>query len=283
MRNGSRLIALFILLLANGLMAQSAIEIIELRYRSADELLPILRPLVEPEGSISTTQNKLIIRASAQNLRELRKLVSQLDSAPRQLLVTVRQDNQRSRATQATGVAGTGRFGDVIVDAPPSVDPSLPGVGIAGSRGGVELRGGQRETATSDSGDQQLRVMDGREAVIYVGQEVPYTSRSVGPGGVVTTHTQLRSVLTGFVVRPRLQGEQVSLEISPQQESLDTGSGGSVNVSRLSTSITGRLGEWIDLGAVTQQGRIESRGNLSRSHTESENQQQVMIKVELLP
>lgn len=283
MRNSARYLALLLLLTSFGLLAENAFEIIELRYRTADELLPVLRPLVEPEGTISATQNKLIVRAPRENLRELRKLVSQLDTAPRQLLVTVRQGSHTDSTTRAAGVAGTGRFGDVTVTAPRSVDPSLPGIGVAGSRGAVEVHGGRRDTQSSDSGDQQLRVMDGREAVIYVGQEVPYTTRSVGPGGVVTVNTELKSVLTGFVVRPRIQGDQVTLDISPQQENLDSGRGGAINVSRLSTSITGKLGEWIDLGAVTQQGQVETSGTLSHSTTDSQSSQQVWVKVEVQP
>jgi type II secretory pathway component GspD/PulD (secretin) len=283
MRNGVRLISLLCLFAAFSLAAETVFEIIELRYRMADELLPVLRPLVEPEGTISSTQNKLIVRAPRENMRELRKLVSQLDTVPRQLLVTVHQGGSSDSTTRAVGVAGKGKFGDATVDVPSSVDPSLPGIGVAGSKGGVELRGGQRDTHASNNGDQQLRVMDGREAVIYVGQAVPYTTKSVGPGGSVTVNTQLREVLTGFVVRPRLQGDQVTLDVSPQQESLDEGQGGAINVSRLSTSITGRLGEWIDLGAVTQQTTTENRRNFSRSTTDSESSQQVLIKVEVLP
>ncbi|MGH8454325.1 MAG: secretin N-terminal domain-containing protein, partial [Nevskiales bacterium] len=243
MRKTARFVALLSLLAAFGLAAETVFEIIELRYRTPEELLPVLRPLVEPEGTINATQNKLIVRAPRESLLELRKLVSQLDTAPRQLLVTVRQGGSRDSTTRAMGVAGKGKFGDVTVDAPPSVDPTLPGIAVAGSRGAVELRGGTRESQGSNNDDQQLRVMDGREAVIYVGQAVPYTTKSVGPGGFVTENTQLREVLTGFVVRPRLQGDQVTLDVSPQQESLDPGKGGAISVSRLSTSISGRLGE----------------------------------------
>lgn len=283
MRNAARFIALLSLLAAFGLAAEVVFEIIELRHRTPEELLPVLRPLVEPEGTIGAAQNKLVVRAPRENLRELRKLVAQLDTPPRQLLVTVRQDSQRDSTTRATGVAGKGKFGDVTVDVPPSVDPSLPGIGVGTPDAAVELRGGRRDTQASNSGDQQLRVMDGREAVIHVGQAVPYTTKSVGPGGMVTVHTELREVLTGFVVRPRVQGDRVTLDVSPQQESLDPGSGGAINVSRLSTSISGRLGEWIDLGAVVQQGSSQTRGNFSRSQTDSDSHQQVWVKVEVLP
>lgn len=279
MRQIARCAAILSLLMTAGLAAETVFEIIELRYRTAEELLPVLRPMVEPEGTLSTAQNKLIVRAPRERVTELRKLVAQLDTAPRMLLVTVRQGGSFDRSTQATGVGGRGRFGDVTVSAPPA-DPSLPGIAVAGSDGTVEIRSGTRESRGSDNGDQQLRVMDGREAVIYVGQEVPYTAPSAGPGGRVV---EFRSVLTGFVVRPQVQGDRVTLDVGPQKETLDPASGGAVNVSRLNTRISGQLGEWIDLGAVTQQSTTESRGTLSRSRTDSENHNQVMVKVELLP
>lgn len=282
MRPISRCLGLLALLLSLGLAAENVFEVIELRYRTAEELLPVLRPMVEPEGTLSSTQNKLIVRGPRERVIELRKLVAQLDTAPRMLLVTVRQGGGFDRHTRASGVSGTGRFGDVTVDAPPA-DPSLPGVAVAGSHGSVELRSGTRESRGSHDADQQLRVMDGREAVIHVGQEVPYATKSVGPGGLVSENVTFREVLTGFVVRPRVQGDRVTLDVSPQQESLDAGGDGAVNVSRLSTSINGRLGEWMDLGDVTQQATTESRETLSRSHTESESRNQVMIKVDLLP
>lgn len=279
----TRFCALLCLLSALGLHAETVFEIIELRYRTPEELLPVLRPLVEPQGTIGAAQNKLVVRATPAALRELRQLVAQLDTAPQQLLVTVRQDGSRDSHTRGAGVAGKGKFGDVIVDVPPSVDPTLPGVGVAGSSGGVEVRGGTRESRSHNNADQQLRVMEGHEAIIYVGQSVPYSTKSITPGGFVSETTQLRNVLTGFVVRPRVQGDRVTLDISPQQESLDPGSGGAISVSRLSTSVSGRLGEWIDLGAVTQQESFENRGTFSRSETTGENRRQVLVKVEAVP
>lgn len=283
MRHATYFIALLSLVAAVNLAAENVFEVIELRYRTAEEMLPVLRPLVEPEGTIGAAQNKLVVRASRERMRELRKLVAQLDTAPRQLLVSVRQDGSRNSTTRARGLAGKGKFGDVTVDVPPSTDPTLPGIGVASGDAAVEVRGGTRETQSGNSDDQQLRVMDGHEAVIYVGQAIPYRSRSSGPGGIVSETTQLREVLTGFVVRPRVQGEQVTLEISPQQENLTGERGGAISVSRLSTSISGRLGEWIDLGAVTQQANSQSSGNFSRSQTDSTSSRQVLVKVEVLP
>ncbi|HXG28048.1 MAG TPA: secretin N-terminal domain-containing protein [Nevskiales bacterium] len=283
MRHAVRCLALLALLAASGLAAETVFEIIELRHRSAEELLPVLRPLVEPEGTIGSVQNKLIVRAPRANMAELRRLVAQLDAAPRQLLVTVRQGSQRDSRTRAVGVSGTLESGDVTVEVPPTIDPTLPGIGVDSGDAAVELRGGRRETQDRNDDDQQLRVLEGSEAVIYVGQAVPYSTKTLGPGGLVSETVQFREVLTGFVVRPRVQGDQVVLDISPQQESPSTEPGGAISVSRLSTSVSGRLGEWIDLGAVTQQSSTETRGDFSRSRTDSEARRQVLIKVEVLP
>jgi hypothetical protein len=283
MRTSTRFLALLGLLTAFNLAAESSFEIIELRHRTPEELLPVLRPLVEPEGTVGAAGSKLVVRASSERIRELRRLVQQLDTAPRQLLVTVRQGSQDDSTTRASGMAGKGKFGDVTVDVPPTTDPGLPGVGVATSDAAIEWRGGTRESSGNNNADQQLRVMEGREAVIYVGQAVPYSSKSVSPHGHVTEHTQLREVLTGFVVKPQVQGDRVTLDISPQQESLTGAAGGSINVSRLSTSISGRLGEWIDLGAVTQQASNSSSGTFSQSQTDSTHSRQVLIKVEALP
>lgn len=283
MRSLARSLPLFLLLFGVAAGAETVFEVIELRYRSPDELLPVLRPLVEPEGTIGSAQNKLVVRAPREQMRELRRLIAELDSQPQQLLITVRQGGTRDSRTRARGVSGKGKFGDVTVDVPPNVDPSLPGVGVAGSKGGVEVRGGARESHSDESGDQQLMVLEGREAVIYVGQEVPYPVTTVTPGGVVSETTEFRQVMTGFLVRPRVQGDQVTLDVSPQRESLEPGKSGAVNVSRLSTSVSGRLGEWIDLGAVTQQGSFGHRDRFSRSETSTETRGEVQIKVEAAP
>lgn len=283
MRLSSRLSPLLLLLFCVTVAADTVFEVIELRYRSPDELLPVLRPLVEPEGTIGATQNKLVVRAPREQMTELRRLIAELDSQPQQLLITVRQGGSRDSRTRAHGISGKGKFGDVTADIPPAVDPTLPGVGVAGSKGGVEIRGGTRDSHSDNTGDQQLTVLEGREAVIYVGQEVPYTVKTVTPGGGVGVTTEFREVLTGFLVRPRVQGDRVTLDVSPQQESLNPGEGGSVSVSRLSTSVSGRLGEWIDLGGVTQQESFTQRETFSRSETETQTRGQALIKVELAP
>ena len=48
------------------------LEIIDLRHRSAEQLLPQLAPFVEPGGALSGMNDKLFLRASKRNQAETR-------------------------------------------------------------------------------------------------------------------------------------------------------------------------------------------------------------------
>lgn len=66
------------------------IEIIGLRHRFADDLLPLLQPLVEPGGALTGQGSQLFLRASPANARQIKEVLATLDRPPRQLLITVR-------------------------------------------------------------------------------------------------------------------------------------------------------------------------------------------------
>jgi type II secretory pathway component GspD/PulD (secretin) len=53
---------------------QSVLEVIDLKYRSAEQIVPMLKPLLAPGGTVSALQNRLIVRTTPQNLAELRKV-----------------------------------------------------------------------------------------------------------------------------------------------------------------------------------------------------------------
>jgi len=68
------------LLLATGLGAQAATEVLPLQHRSSAELLPTAQAFIGKEGSVSAFENKLIVNASPERIGDLRALLQQLDS-----------------------------------------------------------------------------------------------------------------------------------------------------------------------------------------------------------
>ena len=56
------------LLIAFPAVAQNALEIIDLRHRTAEQVIPTLQPLLEPGATLSGQGAQLFVRASPANL-----------------------------------------------------------------------------------------------------------------------------------------------------------------------------------------------------------------------
>ena len=95
--------------------AEMTLEIIPLQFRNADEIIPIIRPLVQHGGTVTGMNNQLIIKTTAGNLMEIKQILAKIDKAARRLLITVKQDISGDINTREHGVSGRYSRGDVTV------------------------------------------------------------------------------------------------------------------------------------------------------------------------
>lgn len=277
-------------LLNAGAVAQTTVEVIQLRYRQADQLIPVLQPLLGRDASISNFQNQLVIRATPAELAQVKSVLASLDTPPRRLLITVRQDSDVTANRSNAEI-----FGSIGND---QARVSVPG--SASREGGtVVLRDGDdrlgaRVVDTRQAGSerigQSVQVLEGYTAFIRAGESRPVRNRQVVRTMVngqwvdrVVESTEYRDASTGFNVRPRLQGDRVTLDIDPQRETFDDQRRGAVNVQRVATTVSGRLGEWIDLGGISEESSDDRSGILSSRSAQSGVRRGVQVKVEILP
>lgn len=251
-------------LFGSSALAQTALEVVRLKNRTAEQVLPAVEPLVEPGGSISGRLNTIFVRASAANRAELKRAIDAIDTAARRLTISVRQDDEL--ATDERSIGGEVRLGRA-------------GAGVRGSAYGT--RG-----ESSDRADQQVQTVDGAQALIRIGRSLPLRMEEVivGAGAVVVSRSLVyRDLGSGFLARATLAGERVSVEISPQHESLSSEQGGAViRSSRIVTTVSGRLGEWIELGG-SQRRAAASRASAARYSTRSRVEQgRVMLRVDAI-
>jgi hypothetical protein len=278
-------LACLLALLACSAYAQQQLEIISLKSRTADQVLPQLRPFVEPGGTLSGMNNQIFIRASDANRRQIRELLAAIDRPPRRLLISVRQDADSTASARGGEVSGRVTSGDVRVESRRTV---VGGAGVAVRRGGDVVRGQvwDSRSAGSERVAQQVQVVEGGKAYINVGTSVPVPLRQVvlTPGGAVVSDTVVyRDLGTGFSAEPRLAGDSVTLTISPTHDTPGSHGPGSANIQRLSTTVSGRLGEWIDLGGSTEERSGEESGTLRYSTRGGSTGRSVQLKVEELP
>jgi len=244
---------------------ESAIQVVPLQHRTVEEVLPVLRPLLDKDGALSGMNGQLIIRTTPENMQQLRAVLRSIDTAPRRLKITVSQGQESDDERSGAEVSGT-----------------------IGAGGGVRARVYSSRSAAQREDTQTIQVLEGRPALIGIGQSLPLTERRVVRDGVTTRveeSTVQRDVSTGFYVLPRLAGGRVTLEISPQRESLSRERGGEevrIDVQRLQTSVSGRLGEWMDIGAAVREQSGHESGVVYSSGGQGGQQGRVRVKVEEL-
>lgn len=265
----------------------TVLEVIPLRYRMAQEVIPIIQPMLAREGSVSGFQGQLVVRTTPANMEEVKRILASLDTAPRQLLITVRQDAEAGRSRSAAEVSGSvgGDRGRVTV--PGSRDPRGGNVVLREGDDSVRLQVLEGSGSQSDRNTQSVRVMEGREAFVRVGQSAPVRERQVQRSVVggrmveqVVETAQYRDAATGFYVLPRVTGDRVTLDISAQRESFSKPVQGGVNVQSMVTNVSGRLGEWMEIGGIGQDASGQQSVLLGRTTTTTRDSQRVLIKVE---
>jgi type II secretory pathway component GspD/PulD (secretin) len=264
---------LFVLLFAFGVAHADEVEVIQLRYRTAEQVIPTLRPLVEPGGAISGMQGTLVIRASRANIAQLKQVLDSLDRTPRRLLISVRQDSGASFERRSAGIAGTVASGDARVS-----------VNEAPRReSGVTISAQDSSGSRDSSVASQVQALEGSPAFIAVGQSMPVQSTVVMPtqgGTIVERTTGFQNTGSGVYVIPRVSGDRVFLDIAQQAASPGRQIPGAVNTQQISTTASGRLGEWFPLGGIDQSSTRSQSGILAGSASARTASSSVWVKVD---
>lgn len=265
--------------------AVAEVVVIPLQHRSVDEVLPVLRPLLEPDGAASGMNNRLILRGSPAVLDEVRALLPGLDVPLRRLRITVMQDVDETTSSRLRGLSGSigaGRHARIGVEGA----VGNGGLVVEAGRGGDALRGRMQDgqTRLEDRKTQQVLVVEGGRGLVRIGQLQPVTVRQqvlTAQGQVQTVETtQYREADSGFYVRPRLAGERVTLEISVENNAPMPTEGGYARRRQVTTTVAGQLGEWLVLGDLARQSFGDSRVVGGSADSNGAESSRVLLKVE---
>ena len=286
-----RIASIVLCLLLAGYLAPAAaqlkVEVIPLQHRTAEQIIPILAPLVTGGGAITGMNNQLIIKTTPSNLEQLKQVLANLDTPLHRLMITVRQDVEGSAVRNRASLAGNYSNGDVTISSSESRRGS-PGtaVGVTDENGNrIRLRTDSEHTSNTENNDFRVQTVEGQPAWIQTGRSVPVNNRTtyIGRNGVtVQDTTDYQDVTSGFYVIANLHGDQVTLAISPNMSRTDPHRRGVVEVQNIETTVQGRLGEWIPLGGIDHSSSRDSNAVLSSGSDHSRENRTVMLKVEEL-
>lgn len=238
------------------LAGDDPLQIIELRSRLPEELIPLLAPIAGPDGTLVAAGNALLVRASPARIMDIRRALAELDRPARSLLIQVRQGSSRESSGAAIGAR---------VDA---------------SRGSGEVIASAGRGQTQRDLGQEVRALDGHPAFIAIGRDQPilYQELESGPGGARLRQGQsYRRAESGFTVTPRVLGEQVTLDI--ETRSASPSARGAFETQAAGGRVQGRLGEWITIGGNRDVSEVRSAGSLFEAQGRREARGEVQLRV----
>ncbi|MFO8152980.1 hypothetical protein [Thioalkalivibrio sp.] len=246
---------------------RASIEVIDLQHRSADEIIPLIEPLLGPEDALTGTGMRLILRSGPETLAQVRQVLESVDAAPANLLISVRRGALGGALEQEAQVQG--RVGRVII----------------GDGSGTRII--SRRTTERDASVQTLRVLEGQTALIRAGESVPRVQQ--GPvvlpgGGLVGPEIEYRELERGFLVRPSIAGgDRVRLEIQQVHERDARGGGGRTEFQQVDTVLSGRLGEWIPIAAAGERRDLSGQRILGTRREQGDGELDIHVRVDRTP
>jgi type II secretory pathway component GspD/PulD (secretin) len=244
--------------------AQRSVEVYKVKYRVADELLPIVQAVMAPDGSatLDRATNSLVLVGDPATVSDALALLAMQDRKLR--TVVLRFDTRRVRdlEEQGFGVRWTAEAGDFRVGnvrRPP------------GSGSSVDVRAGASMQQLTDSFSGTLRVTEGSSARIETGTSIPYST--VGPGG---TNTEFVDAATGFEASPRILADgrvQVDLASFAGRPLR----GGRIESTSSSTFVIATPGETLAVGGIDRASEAQRRETLSGTRSESGRDDTVLL------
>ena len=264
---------------------QMKLEVIPLNHGTTEQVIEVVRPLLVPGGTITGMNNQLIIKTTPENLNEIKNVLSAIDKPLRRLMITVAQDSNSSSGGLRQSVSGNIRSGDVSVSNSASVQNR--GITISGNDSDgntTSYRVLNNRINNTDNNTYSLQALEGQPAFIQSGLSVPIQNQNtvITRNGVVVVQDTLeyRDVTSGFYVLPRINGDRVTLMVAPQLASVNQGSLPTFNIQNVQTTVTGRLGEWLEIGGLDQSSQGNRQSILSGSSRQRQESRTILIKVE---
>jgi type II secretory pathway component GspD/PulD (secretin) len=253
-------------------ISSAELAIIQVNYREASDLLPLVQSLLSPEGKASVDErtNSLIVNDTSASVAEIQAFVARMDKPAEQVRIQFRF--QETGLSKNRDISTSGR--------------------VSGEHGSVTIGGAEEEgvhVRAQDSRSQHrgqtesfISVMSGSTAYIWVGREIPFTER-----WVYLTHTyahevqsvSFQRVETGFEVKPVVAGDRVHIEIIPRISSFDEAAG-VVRLTEASTKVTVLRGQWVIIGGTSTQSNEAIRAILSTGSSSSSSTLSLSLMVE---
>ncbi len=233
------------------------VAVLPLQHRPANRLLPELQALFGDTATLRGDGFRLLVRADTRTLQQIREIVTELDTPVQDLVLSVRRHHDAPRLERGTGLEFE----------------STP----EGAEGRITTQ--RRRTTRRDDQTRHLRLREGHEAIILVGETRAAGFRILHSRAGVGIEPLLQETSRGFRVRPQVQPDgRIRVAISQLHERPFPR--GAVDRDAIDTQLTLEPGTWHTLGGVHTETDATERGLASRRTTRDRDTLTLEIRVD---
>lgn len=266
-------------------LAQPVLEVYD-TYWPADKLLPVIKPELGPSDTMQVFRNKLVIRAEPDTHGRIADVLEAVDRAPRNVLISIRQGSGDSTHLTSEGEGFT-----------QGSDQTPQRISAGGNSGGqVRIYEGSSlstdihsrsvtETSISTRNDnaiQQVRVIEGEEARISLGEETARTEAGHGINGVTTT-TSYKATGRYLFVIPQVTRKGIRLSVSSRSSRKNDAGAEQIDTDALDTVVLAEEGFWTPIGGSGQDTSSQDGSITWSTRGLKERSTRYEIKADLLP
>lgn len=264
------LIILLFCVSASVALAQRELTTIAINYADPEQIVMVIKPYLSADSSVSLYQNQLILNVTAEELTKTRELLSQLDGAGRQLLVSLRSDASGSDNGRSLDIDGVIKSGNTSI---------TTGAGGGSTETRTVVRVNDYRGTTNDKGSQSVRATEGIAAYISTGMSAPIQSYTTGPDGHRYYQQDYVDAVSGFYATTWVNDAVVRITIEQRNNQLE---GQTISTQQLQSQVSGTLGQWLPIGVIDQTATQKNQDIGSRGQSSRASSTQLFIKVELL-
>ena len=202
-------LCLFFTVQASTGMCQGSTEIIQVQWRDASEILPIVKDMLSKEGkaSIDIRTNSIVVSDDDESIQKIRSFLKLFDVPPKQVRVRVRFQEISSSQDR-----------DLSVEGSVSGDNWKVTKGRK-KRDGVDIRLHDRDRKQSKTSEYFVNVLSGSPAYIRAGVDIPYREKWAYLSKRYAKYVErivIKKIESGMDVRPIIVGDHANIEITPR-------------------------------------------------------------------
>ena len=269
-------ILLSALILSSSAYAVNSIHYFDLKNRPADEVIPLIQPLLQENEAISGSGYQLFIKTTQQRKQEIDELLTVIDKAIKNIRITVTNDEYVTSEENNIDASINTRKGDVEVT-----------VGKQHlENSGATLEIDTRKTEDKSDKTQFVQVQEGKPA--FISREslhiIPIYAYVQRPNGnFLIEHNQLSpSKQDGFYIIARITDDKsANINIQSTSSNRRTYQGYGQDQTYVDTTLQVPLGQWFEIGGNTDSREENANGILYRSKKNQQRYNKIFLKIEL--